>query len=69
MASWKIQQRAEIWYEIYVEADTFEQALKASHSRDDDWQTDYEDVTFTDHFWGENIDTGEQFDSKIGAID
>jgi hypothetical protein len=53
----KIQQKAEIWYETTIEAETFEEAvIKAYEDSDLDWSSQPETVQFRDHFWGQDED-------------
>lgn len=56
----RIQQRAEIWYEATIEADTFEEAvIKAIEDCDLDWSSLPGSVEFRDEFWGQDEDGNE----------
>ena len=53
----RIQQRAYIWYETRIEADTFEEAvIKAYEDFNLDWSILPESVESLDEFWGEDED-------------
>ncbi len=53
----RIQQRAEIWYETTIEAETFEEAVKKSYEDYDlDWESLPDTTEFRDHFWGQDED-------------
>lgn len=69
MARWQIEQRAECWYRIEVEADSFEDAInKANEAKS--WEFEFlpDSVEFTDNYWGENTETEEQFTQYEGLI-
>ena len=60
----RIQQRAEIWYETTIEADTFEQAVEQAYENCDlDWTSLPETVQFRDHFWGQDED-GKTYEQR-----
>ena len=62
MATWRIEQKAEVWYLTEVEAETFEEAIKLSQSSSD-WKQEEYDPLFSDHFLGYNFETDEEFES------
>lgn len=66
MATWIIEQKTEVWYRTYVEADTFEEAINQSDESSDWERLDEQD--WSDDYWGENQDTGQQFTSTNGSI-
>jgi hypothetical protein len=55
MAKYKVQQRAEIWYETFVEATSPEEAQQKAWENDvlDGWEQLPETVVFQDEFWTE----------------
>lgn len=60
----KIQQRAEIWYETEIEADTFEDAVKQAYENYNlDWSSVLGSVEFRDHFWGQDED-GKTYEQR-----
>lgn len=62
MAQWNIEQKAEVWYTTTVEADTFEEAINKAEDKGDWYRVDDAlGVDFTEEYWGENTETGEQF--------
>jgi hypothetical protein len=62
----RIQQRADIWYETTIEADTFEEAvIKAYEDYNLDWSSLPESVEFRDEFWGEDED-GNEYSQREG---
>lgn len=61
MAIWTVEQKAEVWYQTQVEADTLEQALLKADESGDWWRNEKYDTEFTDNYWLENQDTEEQF--------
>jgi hypothetical protein len=55
MATYKVQQMAEIWYQTEVEADSVEEAIdKAQESGD--WEQLLDTTEFTDNFYTLNED-------------
>lgn len=59
MATWKVQQKIEMWKETTIEADTYEEAINKSWDSSVWWEvldSNYEDL---DEFWLENQDTGK----------
>lgn len=59
MATWKVQQKIEMWKEAEIEADTYEEAIEKSWNESIWWtilDSNYED---TDEFWLENQETGK----------
>lgn len=69
MPKWNIEQRAEVWYSIEVEADTFEEAInRTNEAKSWEFTRNAETTHFTDNYWGENLDTEEQFTQYEGLI-
>lgn len=59
MATWKVQQKIEMWKETTIEADTYEEAINKSWDSSVWWEvldSNYEDL---DEFWLENQETGK----------
>ncbi len=56
----RIQQRAEVWYETIIEAESFEKAVELAY--DDynlDWSPVQESLQYRDDFWGQDEDGNE----------
>jgi hypothetical protein len=64
MATWKVQQKIEMWKETTIEADTYQEAIDKSWDKSTEWEVlvdptlgwIYEDQ---DEFWVQNKETGE----------
>lgn len=59
MATWKVQQKIEIWKETFIEAETYEEAIDKSWDRGRDWEILTDNWEDQDEFWLENQDTGK----------
>jgi hypothetical protein len=68
MATWKVQQKVEMWKEAEIEADTYEEAIEKSWDSSVWWEvldSCYEDQ---DEFWLENQDTGESYSRSPNGV-
>lgn len=63
MPEFRIQQKAIVWYETTIEADTPEQAVQLilnGNNLELDWESQIDAVDFQNYFWYENQETEEQ---------
>jgi hypothetical protein len=63
MPEFRIQQKAIVWYETTIEADTPEQAIeqiRTGNNLELDWESQIDAVEFLETYWWENQDTEEQ---------
>lgn len=59
MATWKVQQKIEMWKETFIEADTYEGAISKSQEYWQSWDILTSDWEDQDEFWLENQETGK----------
>lgn len=60
MATYKVQQMAEIWYETEIEAESQAEAIqKAYEDSDLDWSSKYDTLEFQDRFYTLNTNEAE----------
>lgn len=59
---YRVQQKAIVWYETTVEADSPEQAVELIQegSIDLDWESQIDYVDFQDYYWWQNPETKEE---------
>jgi len=59
MATWKVQQKIEMWKETTIEAKTYREAIDKSWDYSTEWEILTQDWEDTDEFWLENQKTGK----------
>ena len=59
MATWKVQQKIEMWKETTIEAETYHEAIEKSWLYEQPWEILSDNWEDTEEFWLENQDTGE----------
>lgn len=59
MATWKVQQKIEMWKEATIEADTYEEAIEKSWDGYREWEILTDNWEDTEEFWLENQETGK----------
>lgn len=59
MATWKVQQKIEMWKEAIIEADTYEEAIEKSWDGYRSWEILTDNWEDQDEFWLENQETGK----------
>ena len=60
---YRIQQKATNWYETFVEAESFEEAVSKIQANQEnyDWELKLDTTDMLDEFWGED-ENGEEFE-------
>lgn len=59
MATWKVQQKMEVWKETFIEAETYEEAIDKAWDTKRDWEVLDGVHYLLDDFWLENQETGK----------
>lgn len=59
MATWKVQQKIEMWKETTIEAETYEEAIEKAWDYGREWEILTMDWEDTEEFWLENQETAE----------
>jgi hypothetical protein len=59
MATWKVQQKIEMWKETTIEAKTYQEAIEKSWDYSTEWEILTQDWEDTEEFWLENQKTGK----------
>ena len=59
MATWKVQQKIEMWKETEVEAKTYEEAIEKASEYSQEWEILTNNWEDTEEFWLENQKTGK----------
>ena len=59
MATWKVQQKIEMWKETEVKARTYEEAIEKASDYSTEWEILTNDWEDTEEYWLENQNTGK----------
>lgn len=59
MATWKVQQKIEMWKETIVEAKNYQEAIEKASDYSQEWEILTMDWEDQDEFWLENQKTGK----------